>query len=109
MKSFIEGETISKEGEKSRGLIILVEGVIGIFKGDKKIAEFNKEGTILGELSMILNLPHTATIKAISDARVMIIGGSLEDIIKQYPAYSVKIMKSLAERLVKTSDLYANN
>jgi len=108
MKSFIEGEMITKEGDKSKCFFILVEGVVGIFKGDKKIAEFSKEGTILGELSMILNRPRTASIKALSDVSVMVIEGNLEDIIKQYPAYSMKIIKSLAERLSKTDEMLDN-
>ena len=109
MKSFMQGEIIAKEGDHSRNFFVLVEGTVGIFKGDKKIAEFDKEGTILGELSMILKRPRTATMKAMSVVNLLIIEGDLDDIIQQYPAYSKKIIKSLAERLVKTDELYLNS
>ncbi len=106
MKSFMQGEIIAKEGDKSKSIFILVEGSVGIFKGDKKIAEFNKEGTIIGELSMILNRSRTATIKALTSVNIIVVEGDLDDIIMQYPAYSKKIMISLAERLAKTDELY---
>jgi len=106
MKSFMQGEIIAKEGDKSKNFFVLVEGTVGIFKGDKKIAEFNKEGTILGELSMILNRPRTASIKALTAVNLLVIEGDLDDIIRQYPAYSKKIIKSLAERLAKTDEMF---
>lgn len=108
MKSYMQGEIITKEGDKSKNFFILVEGVVGIFKGDNKITEFSKEGTILGELSMILNRPRTATIKAMSSVNIISVEGDLDDIIKQYPAYSKKLIISLAERLAKADDIYLN-
>ncbi len=106
MKSYMQGETIAEEGDRSRNFFILVEGVVGIFRGDKKITEFKDSGTIIGELSMILNKPRTATIKALSHVNVIVIEGELDEIIKRYPDYSKKLIKSLAERLAKTDELY---
>ncbi len=104
LKSFMKDELIVKEGDKSKEFFILVEGKVGIFKGDKKISEFDKEGTILGELSMILNKPRTASIKTLSPVKVLVIEGELDEIIRQYPEYSKKLIHSLAERLVEASE-----
>ncbi len=54
LKTYMNGETIAKEGDRARSLFILYQGRIGIFKDGKQIAEFDKEGTIVGEMSLIL-------------------------------------------------------
>lgn len=103
LKSFMKDEIIVKEGDKSKEFFILVDGKVGVFKGDKKITEFDKEGTILGELSMILNKPRTASMKALTPVNVLVIEGALDEIIRQYPEYSKKLIHSLAERLAEAS------
>jgi len=103
LKSFMKDEIIVKEGDKSKEFFILVDGKVGVFKGDKKITEFDKGGTILGELSMILNKPRTASMKALTPVNVLVIEGELDEIIRQYPEYSKKLIHSLAERLVEAS------
>jgi len=103
LKAFMKDEIIVKEGDKSKEFFILVEGKVGVFKGDKKLTEFDKEGTILGELSMILNKPRTASMKALSPVNVLVIEGELDEIIRRYPEYSKKLIHSLAERLAEAS------
>lgn len=104
LKSYIAGTTIAQEGETARKLFFLVEGKIGIFKGDTKLTEFDKEGTIVGEMSLILKQPRTASIKAITNVQVLEIEGSIEEIVQMYPDTAKKIIKSLAERLAKATE-----
>ncbi len=104
LKSYIAGTTIAQEGEIARKLFFLVEGKIGIFKGETKITEFDKEGTIVGEMSLILKQPRTASIKAITNVQVLEVEGTIEEIVKLYPDTSRKIIRSLAERLAKATE-----
>lgn len=104
MRSFIKGEVLSREGERGKSFFIIVDGQIGIFKNDVKLAEFNQPGTIVGELSVILKLPRTASIKAITDVNVLIVEGDIDEITKRYPDISKKLIHTLAERLAKTTE-----
>lgn len=104
MKNFTSGETIAKEGDKTKCFYVLVNGKVGIFKNGKKITEFTKAGEIIGEMSLILNKPRTAEIRALSDSSLLQISGELDDIIKMYPDISKKLIKTLAERLAKTTE-----
>lgn len=104
LRRFMKGEMIANEGEKARKLFILVQGKVGIFKEGTKITEFEKEGTILGEMSLILKKPRTASILALTDSEVLEVEGEIEDIVKQYPDISHKIIYSLAERLAKVTE-----
>lgn len=108
MKSFMQNEIIANEGDKSKQFFILVEGVVGIFKDRTKITEFKESGTIFGELSMILNKPRTASIVALSHVNLIIVEGDLDEVIRRYPDYSKKLIRSLAERLAKTDELLSS-
>jgi CRP-like cAMP-binding protein len=102
--SYNAGTIIAKEREPAKKLFILVEGRVGIYKNNSLIAEFKKEGEIIGEMSLILKKPRTAEIRALSNVRLLEVTGELDDIVKQYPDISKKIIYSLAERLAKATD-----
>lgn len=104
LKSYLAGSSIVKEGEPARKLFILVEGKIGIYKGKSLIMEFDKEGEVVGEMSLILKKPRSAEIRAVTDAKLLEVEGDLDDIVKQYPDISKKIIHSLAERLAQATD-----
>ncbi|MCX7876726.1 MAG: cyclic nucleotide-binding domain-containing protein [Melioribacteraceae bacterium] len=104
IKNFKNGEVIAPEGDKTKCFYVLVNGKIGIFKNKKMIAEFSKPGEIIGEMSLILGKPRTAEIRALADSSLLQISGELDDIIKMYPDISKKLIKTLAERLVKSTE-----
>lgn len=104
--SYSAGSVIAMEGETARKLFFLVEGKIGIFKSNKLITEFDKEGEIVGEMSLILKKPRTAEIRAITDSKLLEVEGDIDDIVRQYPDVSKKIIRSLAERLAKATDRF---
>jgi CRP-like cAMP-binding protein len=104
LKSYLAGSSIAKEGEQARKLFILVEGKIGIYKGNSLITEFDKEGEVVGEMSLILKKPRSAEIRAVTDSKLLEIEGELDDIVKQYPEISKKIIHSLAERLAQATN-----
>ncbi len=104
MKHFKAGEIIDKENEKAKCFYVLVDGSIGVYKNNIKISQFEKAGEIIGELSLILKRTRTAEIRSLTNSTVLEISGELDEIIKTYPDISKKLIKTLAERLVKTTE-----
>lgn len=104
MKYFKKDEVIVNEGEKAKCIFVLVEGKVGIFKNNRKISEYSKSGEMIGEISMILNRPRTATIKALTDCNLLTIEGELDDLVKLYPDISKKLIRTLAERLADATE-----
>ena len=102
MKHFSNGEVIAEVGEKAKCFYVLVEGKVGVYKDANLIVEFSKAGDIIGEVSLILNKPRSAEIKALADSNLLIVSGELDDIIRMYPDISKKLIKTLAERLERT-------
>lgn len=106
MKFFKKDQIIVSEGTKDSRLFILVDGRIGIYKSNLKVAEFNEPGTIMGEISIILKQPRTATMKTLEDTNIIEIETTIEDLIRTSPDIALKIMKNLAERLANTTKDY---
>jgi len=105
-KLFHKGDIISNEGELNFDLYILVEGKVGIYKKNILIREFDKRGTIIGEMSVILKTPRTATIRAVENSTILILKSDLDVLIKSNPDVVKKIIRSLAERLKDMTEEY---
>jgi len=97
---------ICEEKENNDELYILMEGKVGIYKGNVLIKEFDRMGTIIGEMSVILGLPRTATIRATTDVKLLVHKADLDSLIKNNPDIVKKIVRSLAERLRDMTDDY---
>ncbi len=108
MAIYAAGEIIAQEGSEKKEIFVLMRGSVGIYKGDLKIAEFSEVGTVVGEMSIILNQPRTATIKALEDSDIICVKADLPTLIKEYPVLTRDVIKGLAERLKITTEDYWN-
>lgn len=106
MKKFKEGDVLTLEGSKDRTLYVLIKGSIGVFKGNIQITKFTEKGTIVGELSLILRQPRSATIKALEDTSVLEIKADIEELMRKYPDILKKIIHTMATRLSDITDDY---
>lgn len=106
MRFFKKDQVVATEGIKENRLFILVDGRVGIFKGNLKVAEFFEPGTIFGEIGIILKQPRTASIKALEDSNIIVFEATIEEVIRSFPDIALKIMKNLAERLTITTKDY---
>ena len=92
------GTEVLHEGGRSGHLYVLIEGRLEVTKGDTIVASITEPGAVLGEMSVLLGQPHTATVRACSDAVVY----EFEDaasFLKQEPGVALLIAQMLAQRL----------
>ena len=68
-KEIESGKIILNEGEKSGLIYILIVGEVEILKRDLAIARVNEPGSILGEISALLDIPHMASVKTVVPCR----------------------------------------
>jgi CRP/FNR family transcriptional regulator, cyclic AMP receptor protein len=59
------GETIIADGSRTDRLLILRKGTVAIVKDDTEIANVAEPGAVFGELSILLDQPHTADVRAL--------------------------------------------
>lgn len=95
------GATVFREGEKGTFMCLLVSGRIDIFKEcdthqQKKVTTI-RDGKTLGEMSVLDDLPHSATtIAAEKTTLVLITKNNFDRLTEEQPVLGIKIIKRIA-------------
>jgi len=97
-QSINTGALVIREGQTTGHLYVLIEGRLEVIKGDTVVAIITEPGAVLGEMSVLLDQPHTATVRAASDSTVYEIGDAAS-FLRQQPAVALLIARLLAQRL----------
>ena len=107
MEKIIEvspGETILQQGEEGSGFFILKSGTLEVYKDDVLLAVIMYPGTIFGEMGDILGRPRTCTVKAKNSATIGFHQiDSLDSLVRTSPEIAVKLIRTLASRLDRTT------
>lgn len=98
------GETILKQGDASEGFYVLEKGAVEVYKDGMMLNVLIYPGTVFGEIGHILDTPRTCTIKARTETRILKYDSpNLDSLVSDHPEIAVKIMKTLASRLERTT------
>ena len=95
---FEEGEVLLAEGISSDKLFVLCEGVIEVFRADDTIAMVSEPGAVFGEMSVLLGIEHTASVRTKSASTLYLIEGA-KKFLAQNPAFLMPVACMLAARL----------
>ncbi len=98
VRSFESGEEILIEGTKDGFLYFLKEGAVEVCKSDVTVNTISSHGSILGEVSVLLDRPHMATVKAIKPTTVYLVEHP-EQFLRDHPEVNLQIARLLASRL----------
>jgi CRP/FNR family transcriptional regulator, cyclic AMP receptor protein len=92
------GVPVIHEGHTTGHLYVLIEGRLEVVKGDTVVATITEPGAVMGEMSVLLDKPHTATVRAASDSVIYEINDAAS-FLRQQPAVAILIARLLAQRL----------
>jgi CRP/FNR family cyclic AMP-dependent transcriptional regulator len=92
------GTEVLREGGRTGHLYVLIEGRLEVVKGDTIVATLTEPGAVLGEMSVLLDQPHTATVRAAQDSAIYEIDDAAS-FLRQQPAVALIIARMLAQRL----------
>jgi CRP-like cAMP-binding protein len=92
------GTLVLHEGSKTGHLFVLLEGRLEVIKGDTVVAVLTEPGAMLGEMSVLLDQPHTATVRAASDSVIYEFDDAAA-FLRDQPAVALLIAQLLAQRL----------
>ncbi len=92
------GEVLLVEKEKEGILYILIEGEIEVLKGDFQIATTSEPGAIFGEMSVLLDIPHTATVRTLTSSRMYVVDRAAA-FLQSQTDIAYQLSKLLAQRL----------
>ena len=97
-QDFAPGTILLSEGDTSGKLYVLAEGTVEVLRGDTPVAVIGGPGSIFGEMSVLLNRPHTATVRAASPVGAFVFDDA-ENFLKSHPEIAFFLGRLLAERL----------
>ena len=97
LATYAAGETVFGEGTRTGKLLILKSGVVSVVKGGIEIATVAEPGVIFGELSALLDRPHTADVRTLEASEFHVAAAAT--LLVQDPAALLYVAMILARRL----------
>lgn len=98
LEHLADGTVLLSEGVKTGRVYVLAQGRIEVLRGDTQITVLNEPGSMVGEMSVLLNAPHTATARALGDIEVHVIEDGAK-FFASHPELSWLVARLLANRL----------
>jgi CRP-like cAMP-binding protein len=101
------GEIIFSEGDIGTEMYIIQSGTIELLKsigGETRVLSTLEKGDFFGEMSVLEDLPRTASARAKTDVEVVRINGALFDaMLKNNTEIAIRMMRKLSRRLREAS------
>ena len=99
---FLAGTVILEQGLQTGKLVVLKDGEIEVVRDGRFVSSTKSPGAIFGEMSLLLEKPHTATVQAVTDVECYVIDDALK-VLKTHPSWTLQIARLLAQRVNSTT------
>jgi CRP/FNR family cyclic AMP-dependent transcriptional regulator len=97
LSTYQAGETVIADGSRTGRLLILKKGTIAIVKEGTEIARVAEPGAVFGELSVLLDQPHAADVRALETSQFHVADATT--LLTQNPIAVLYVATMLAHRL----------
>ncbi|MGQ9662222.1 MAG: cyclic nucleotide-binding domain-containing protein, partial [Kiritimatiellia bacterium] len=104
VKKYEPGETILEEGTRGDEMFYILAGAAAVLRGGATVRTL-ASGDYFGEMSMLLDEPRTASVKALDPGTkvVVISRGNFDAILAENPVIVRKLLTEMARRLKETT------
>ena len=93
-----EGEVLTREGRIGREFFLILTGMVGVTQKGRRVNTLGP-GDFFGELAALSPAPRNATVTALSELDVLIIGPRQFGAMARIPGFGDALVQSLARRL----------
>ena len=96
------GAVLLAEGTKTGKLFVLAQGAVEVARGGVVLAHVKEPGSVFGDMSALLDLPHTATVRTTAPSAVY----AFDDagaFLRSDPEIAFVLARMLAQRLEATT------
>jgi CRP-like cAMP-binding protein len=104
MRTLAVGETLIEAGEAGGELYVLQSGELIVIRDGVEIARIAEPGGLIGEMSVLLGVDHSATVQAATPAEVRIIDNGI-GFLEATPIVALHVATIACQRLDATSAL----
>ena len=98
VQRFDAGQPLIEQGGHEGPLFVLLEGEVEVLRDGTRVAKAAQPGVVFGEMSVLLNVPHTATVRALRSSSFAVIERPREFLQNSAQA-SLFVAELLAHRL----------
>jgi CRP-like cAMP-binding protein len=100
--SFKSGTVLIEEHGHEGKIFVLVDGQVEVLRKDTQVSYVDEPGSIFGEMSVLLDMPSTATVRALSDVKSYVIDDAIS-FLSGKPEVALHVASLLARRLYYTT------
>jgi len=96
--------SLIEQGGRTGQLYVLKDGELEVVRDGKHVSTIKTPGAVVGEMSVLLDVPQTATVRAVTEVDYFVIDNALE-VLWQHPDWLLQIARLLAQRVNATTAL----
>ena len=101
-RTFKPGQVMITEGGQDGNLFVLIEGQVEVLRRDTQVSYIDEPGSIFGEMAALLDMPASATVKALSQVKAYVIDDAIQ-FLGANPEVALYLATLLARRLYYTT------
>jgi CRP-like cAMP-binding protein len=101
-QQFPAGAVLIPEGGKLNTMFVLRSGELEVVRDRVVVTTIRQPGTIFGEMSVLLDAPHSATVRAVTPVEVYVIPNAVQ-VLEERPHLLLQIARLLAKRVSNTT------
>lgn len=96
------GMELIAQGGRTGQLYVLRDGELEVLRDGKHITTIKTPGSVIGEMSVLLDAPQTATVRAVTEVDFFVIDNAIE-VLRTHPEWLLQIARLLAQRVKDTT------
>jgi CRP-like cAMP-binding protein len=101
-ETFKAGSVLLTEGSQDHKLFVLIEGQVEVLRKGTQVSYVDEPGSLFGEMSVLLDMPYSATVKALSTVKAYVIDDPIGFLGSQ-AEIALELAALLARRLYYTT------
>lgn len=98
------GMVLVAQGGQTGQLYVLREGTLEVARDGRHVTTIRTPGSVIGEMSVLLEVPQTATVTAVTDVEYFVIDDAAQ-VLRANPELLLQIARLLATRVNETTAL----
>ena len=96
------GAELIRQGEAGGTLFVLKEGEVEVERDGRFVSAIRQPGAVFGEMSVLRERSHTASVTAVTDVQVFVIKDAIK-VLEAHPVWLLQIARLLAQRVNATT------
>ena len=96
------GMELIAQGGRTGQLYVLKDGELEVLRDGKHVTTIKTPGAVIGEMSILLDAPQTATVRAVTEVDFFVIDDAIE-VLRTHPDWLLQIARLLAQRVKETT------